>query len=75
MQYFGLNIVEGAADSWMEAGMSWAEVEMSWVEVDGAGWMYVHGLVIPKNELNYDILDFAKSFFLKKQKLQLRIMC
>ena len=23
------------------------EVEMSWVEVDGAGWRWVHGLVIP----------------------------
>ena len=21
---------------------------MSWVEVDGAGWRWVHGLVIPK---------------------------
>ena len=24
---------------------------MSWVEVDGAGWRWVHGLVIP----NFDI--------------------
>ena len=31
MQYFGSNIVEGVAESWLEA-------EMSWVEVDGAGW-------------------------------------
>ena len=31
MQYFGSNIVEGDAESWLEA-------EMSWVEVDGAGW-------------------------------------
>ena len=30
VQYFGSNIVEGVAESWME-------VEMSWVEVDGAG--------------------------------------
>ena len=30
MQYFGSNIVEGDAESWLEA-------EMSWVEVDGAG--------------------------------------
>ena len=29
--YFGSNIVEGVAESWVEA-------EMSWVEVDGAGW-------------------------------------
>ena len=31
MQYFGSNIVEGAAESWMET-------EISWVEVDGARW-------------------------------------
>ena len=39
MQYFGSNIVEGVAESW--------------VEVDGAGWRWVHGLVIHiiKNEL------------------------
>ena len=33
MQYFGSNIVESVAESW--------------VEVDGAGWRWVHGLVIP----------------------------
>ena len=57
MQYFGSNIVESVAESWVEAEMSWVEVEMSWVEVDGAGWSWVevyeagwscvHGLVIP----------------------------
>ena len=57
MQYFGSNIVEGVAESWVEAKMGWVEVEMSWVEVDGAGWScvemdgagwrWVHGLVIP----------------------------
>ena len=47
MQYFGSNIVEGVAESWVEAEMSWVEVEMSWVEVDGAGWRWVHGLVMP----------------------------
>ena len=31
VQYFGSNIIEGVAESWMEA-------EMSWVKVDGAGW-------------------------------------
>ena len=31
MQYFGSNIVEVVAESWVEA-------EMSWVEVGGAGW-------------------------------------
>ena len=34
VQYFGSNIVEGVAESWVE-------VEMSWVEVDGAGWSWV----------------------------------
>ena len=62
MQYFGSNIVEGVAKSWVEAEMSWVEVEMNWVEVDGAGWSWVvvdeagwswvHGLVIPdENEV------------------------
>ena len=49
MQYFGSNIVEGLAESWVETEMSWVEVEMSRVEVDGAGWSWVHGLVIPFN--------------------------
>ena len=31
VQYFGPNIVERVAESWMET-------EMSWMEVDGAGW-------------------------------------
>ena len=31
LQYFGSNVVEGVAESWVEA-------EMSWVEVDGAEW-------------------------------------
>ena len=31
VQYFGSNIVEDVAESWVEAGMSW-------MEVDGAGW-------------------------------------
>ena len=36
---FGSNIVKDVAESWVEA-------EMSWVEVDGAGWRWVHDLVI-----------------------------
>ena len=40
MQYFGSKVVEGVAESWVET-------EMSWVEVGGAGWRWVHGLVIP----------------------------
>ena len=50
MQYFGSNIVEGVAGSWVEAEMSWVEVDGAgwrWMEVDGAGWRWVHGLVIP----------------------------
>ena len=42
MQYFGSNIVEGVAESWVEAETSLEEVDgtdCSWVEV-------VHGLVI-----------------------------
>ena len=37
MQYFGSNIVEGVAESWVEAEMSWVEVEMTLVELGGAG--------------------------------------
>ena len=37
---FGSNIVEGVAESWVEA-------EMNWIKVGGAGWRWVHGLVIP----------------------------
>ena len=44
MQYFGSKIVEGVAESWVEA-------EMSCVQVDGAEWRWVHGLVIPKKYL------------------------
>ena len=45
MQYFGSNIVEGIAESWVET-------EMSCVEVDGAGWRWVHFLVIPISYLS-----------------------
>ena len=41
MQYFGSNIVESVAESWVEAEMSWVEVKMSWVEVDAARWSWV----------------------------------
>ena len=34
VQYFGSNIVDGVAESWVET-------EMSWVEVDGAGWSWL----------------------------------
>ena len=30
VQYFGPNIVEDVAESWVLAEMSWMEVEMSW---------------------------------------------
>ena len=47
MQYFGSNIVEGVAESWVESEMSLVEVEISWMEVDGVEWSWVHGLIIP----------------------------
>ena len=49
LRYFGSNIFEGVADTWVEAKISWVEVEMScmWMELGGAGWSWVHGLVIP----------------------------
>ena len=63
MQYFGSNIVEPVAETWVEAGMNWVEAGMNWVEVDGAGWSWVevdgagwslvHGLVIPICKSNY----------------------
>ena len=37
VQYFGSNIVEGVAESW--------------VEVDGAGWRWVHSFVIPFDDI------------------------
>ena len=61
MQYFGLNIVEGVADSWVEA-------EMSWVEVDGAGWRWVHGLVIPYIKLySYSWMQNIRLFLQTKE--------
>ena len=41
VQYFGLNILEGVEESWVEAEISWLKVEMRWVEVDGVGWSWV----------------------------------
>ena len=53
--YFGFNIVEDVAESWVEFEMSWVEVDgagWSFVEVDWAGWRWVHGLLIPiKNDI------------------------
>ena len=56
MQYFGSNIVEGVAESWVEAEMSWVEVDGAgwrlkltgwrWVEVDGAGWRWVSNTLL-----------------------------
>ena len=40
MQYFGPNIVEDVAESWVETEMSWVETETTWVEVDRAGWSW-----------------------------------
>ena len=55
VQYFGSTIVEGVAESWVETEMSWGELNgagWSQVEVDGAGWRWVHGLVIPHYDPN-----------------------
>ena len=41
VQYFGPNIVEDVAESWVETEMSWVEVEMSWVELEGAEWRWM----------------------------------
>ena len=40
VQYFGSNIVEDVAESWVEAEMSWVKLRgggWSWVEVNGGG--------------------------------------
>ena len=44
MQYFGLNIVKGVAENW--------------VEVDGTGWRWVHGLAILKIKSVFFILGY-----------------
>ena len=44
LQYFGSNIVEGVAESWLEAEMSWVEVDgagRKWMELGGAGWKWM----------------------------------
>ena len=56
VQYFGSNIVEGVAESWVE-------VEMNWMEVDGAGRRWVHCLVIPK--FLYCLRKLPSSFILR----------
>ena len=33
------------------------EFEISWVEVDGAGWRWVHGLVIPLEKRIFTCLE------------------
>ena len=48
VQYFGSNIAEGVAESWMEAKLGWVGVGGAgwrlkqagwrWIEEDGAGW-------------------------------------
>ena len=51
MQYFGPNIVEGVAESWVETEMSWGEVDSAgwwlkwagwrWIKLGGAGWRWM----------------------------------
>ena len=69
LQYFGSNIVEGVAESWVEAEMSWVEVDGAgwrlkltgwrWVEVDGAGWRWVSNTLL---RMKPRIKDFFKCF-------------
>ena len=65
VQYFSSNIIEGVAERWVET-------EMSWVEVDGAGWSWVHGLVIPvllsskRNFRIFTVVIFALFWSLKE---------
>ena len=35
------------------------EVEISWMEMGGAGWGWVHGLVIPTNKLHLQDLVYS----------------
>ena len=46
-------------------------VEMSWVEVDGAGWRWVHGLVIPFSK-GPSLLKKIKQTFLKGESRTLK---
>ena len=57
VQYFGSNIVDGVAESWVD-------IEMSWVEVDGARWRLVHSLVIPFDDI-FKNLSLVVSSFVK----------
>ena len=44
LQYFGANIVEGVAESWVEAEIGWVEVggaRWGWMELGGGGWIWV----------------------------------
>ena len=44
MQYFGSNIVERVAKSWVEAEICWVEVDGAawrWVKLGGAGWRWM----------------------------------
>ena len=56
MQYFGSNIVESVAETWVEA-------EISWMKVDGAGWRWVHGLVIPFPKILRPLVFIQSSLF------------
>ena len=76
MQYFGSNIVESVAESWMEAKLSWVEVgeagwrlkqaEWRWMEEDGAGWRWMEvGARFSNTQLPIASL-FDKFFFTLK---------
>ena len=63
MEYFGSNIVEGVAESWVEAEISWVEVDgagWNWVELGGDGWSWVE--VGARFSNTYFILDIKRRF-------------
>ena len=71
VRYLGSNIVEGVAETFLEAEMSWLEVEMnsvevdvagwSYVEVDGTGWRWVHSLVIPNKNWRHIVSTISNN--------------
>ena len=69
VKYFGSNIVEGVAESLVEAEMSWVELDgavWNWVEMDEAGWRWTHGLVI-KEFLKTNLMVMKLEIFMKKK--------
>ena len=54
VQYFGSNIVEGVAESWVETGMSWGEVDGA----GGTGWSWLElGARFSNTHTETDLLE------------------